>query len=129
MEEQGGMTEGASKGTLRVSGEGPGESVVKQRRFSGKRKGEAVLGLLRGEDLELLSRTLCVPAAHLSEWRETFLTAGCAAMKSRSRDERDERILRLQAKLGEATLDNELLREKITHLEAGRPLGRQRSRR
>ena len=38
-----------------------------------KRKQEVVLRLLKGEPIELLSRELSVPAATLSEWRETFL--------------------------------------------------------
>jgi transposase-like protein len=38
-------------------------------RFSAKRKTAAVLRLLRGEDLELISRELGVTAATLSEWR------------------------------------------------------------
>ena len=40
-------------------------------RFSARRKTETVLRLLRGEDLELLSRELGVTAATLSAWRAT----------------------------------------------------------
>ncbi len=45
-------------------------------RFSGRKKVEAVLRLLRGEDLDVLSRELAITAARLSEWREPFLAAG-----------------------------------------------------
>jgi hypothetical protein len=38
-------------------------------RFSARRKTEAVLRLLRGEDLDTLSRELGVVAATLSGWR------------------------------------------------------------
>jgi transposase len=38
-------------------------------------------------------------------------------------------LLRLKAKLGEVTMANELLEQKIAALEGGRPLGRRRSRR
>ena len=38
-------------------------------RFSARRKAEAVLRLLRGEGLEVLSRELGVTAATLSGWR------------------------------------------------------------
>jgi hypothetical protein len=78
-------------------------------RFSARRKTEAVLRLLRGEDLELLSRELGVTAATLSAWRDGFLAAGQAALKSRPTDERDDEIARLRAKVGELTMDNELL--------------------
>ena len=45
-------------------------------RFSARRKTEAVLRLLRGEDLELLSRELGVTAATLAGWRDDFLAGG-----------------------------------------------------
>ena len=44
-------------------------------RYSARRKAEAVLRLLRGEDLDALSRELGVTAATLSQWRDLFLTA------------------------------------------------------
>ena len=52
-------------------------------RMSRQRKREAVLRLLRGEDLEMVSRSLGVTAATLSGWRDTFLTAGEASLASR----------------------------------------------
>ena len=78
-------------------------------RFSARRKTETVLRLLRGEDLELLSRELGVTAATLSAWRDDFLAGGQAALKSRPADDRDDEIARLRAKVGELTMDNELL--------------------
>src|SRR3954451_21790368 len=78
-------------------------------RFSARRKAEAVLRLLRGEDLDTLSRELGVVAATLSSWRDAFLDGGTAAMKSRPADDRDEEIARLRAKVGQLTMDNELL--------------------
>ena len=50
-------------------------------------------------------------------------------MKERERDDRDEELLRLKAKLGEVTMANELLERKVAALESGRPLGRRRPRR
>lgn len=90
-------------------------------RFSAKRKADAVTRLMRGEDLDALSRELGVTAATLSSWRQAFLDGGTAAMKSRPADERDEEIARLRAKVGQLTMDNELLDRKCQHLEAGRP--------
>ena len=65
-------------------------------RFSARRKTEAVLRLLRGEDLDTLSRELGVVAATLSGWRDAFLDGGTAAMKSRPADDRDELVAQLQ---------------------------------
>ena len=99
-----------------------------RRRMSAKRKQSAVLRLLRGEDLELVSRALGVTAAELSAWRDAFLAAGEASLKTRPADGRDVEIGRLKAKVGDLTMANELLETKIGHLEAGRPLARRRSR-
>ena len=44
-------------------------------------------------------------------------------------DERDEENARLKAKVGELTMEGEVLREKIDRLEAGRPLAGRRWRR
>jgi hypothetical protein len=97
--------------------------------MSARRKQSAVLRLLRGEDLELLSRELGVTAAELSAWRDAFLAAGEAALKSRPADGRDVEIGRLKAKVGELTMANELLDAKIDRLETHRPLAHRRSRR
>jgi transposase len=48
-------------------------------------------------------------------------------MKQQPLDARDREIARLREKLGESTMDNELLREKLTRMETGRPLRRRRS--
>jgi transposase-like protein len=84
---------------------------------------------LRGEDLELLSRELSVTAARLSKWREQFLKSGRAALKKHPQDARDLEIARLHQKLGEVTMDNELLQQKIERMENGLPLPPRRPRR
>jgi predicted RNase H-like nuclease (RuvC/YqgF family) len=105
-----------------------GSTPEARRRMSARRKQEAVLRLLRGENLELLSRELYVTAAELSGWRDQFLAAGEASLKSRPADARDAEIDRLQAKVGELTMANELLEAKIERLEEHRPLARRRPR-
>jgi hypothetical protein len=95
--------------------------VQDRGRFSAKRKTQIVLRLLRGEDLETLSREVGVTAATLSGWRDSFLDGGTAAMRSRPADERDEEIARLRSKVGQLTMDVELLGTKCQHLESGRP--------
>ena len=96
--------------------------------MSAKRKQSAVLRLLRGEDVELVSRELAVPAAELSAWRDAFLAAGEASLKTRPADGRDLEIGRLKTKVGELTMTAELLEAKIERLEGGRPLTGRRSR-
>lgn len=115
-----------SERARRASGDGDGKQNGRPKRISARLKEEVVLRLMRGEDLDLLSRELGVPAARISGWRDTFLAAGKSVMKRRSSDARDEEVMRLRAKLGEITMRNELLEEKIDHLEGGRPLPRRR---
>lgn len=74
-------------------------------RWSAKRKAEAVMRLLKGEDLDTLSRQLKVTAATLSEWRDVFLANGIAGLKSREVDGRDEKIAALEKALAETALD------------------------
>ena len=99
-----------------------GPAPTRRRRMSAKRKQRAVLRLLRGEDLELVSRELGVMAAELSAWRDAFLAAAEASLKTRPADGRDLEIGRLKAKVGDLTMTAELLEAKIERLEAGHPL-------
>jgi transposase len=97
-------------------------------RFSRFRKEQAILRLIRGEDLETLSRELGVTAATLSGWRVKYTSGGQTALLERERDAKDDENDRLMAKIGELTMANELLEQKIEKLEAGRPLAWRRSR-
>jgi anti-sigma28 factor (negative regulator of flagellin synthesis) len=76
-----------------------------------------------------VARELNVAAQRLSQWREIAHAAAAAALKERERDARDDEIARLKAKIGEITMDNELLSQKIARLETARPLSGRRSRR
>src|SRR5919202_141169 len=98
-------------------------------RMSRQRKGDAVLRLLRGEDLETVSRSLGVTAATLSGWRHTFLATGEASLSSRPTDGETLESERLKARLGEMLLERELLEAKIALLEARDPGPLARSKR
>ena len=108
--------------SLGVDGNGP-------KRFSAQRKMAIVARLLRGEPLELVARETNVSIARLSEWRERALVGATTALKERERDDRDDEIARLKSKVGEITMENELLYAKIEALEGKRPLAHGRSRR
>ena len=97
-------------------------------RMSRQRK-RAVLRLLRGEDLETVSRSLGITAATLTAWRDSFLAAGEAALAARLTDGETLESERLNARLGDMLLKHERLEQKITSLEGGRPLVRRRSKR
>ena len=118
-----------SQEARRATGEGSTKGWQKPQRFSARQKTEVVLRLLRGEPLDLLSRERGIPAARLTTWREAFLDAGQEALKKQPLDSRDRELGRLREKLGEATMEMELLREKIGRLETSRPLRPRRARR
>ena len=94
--------------------------------MSRQRKTAAVMRLLRGEDLETVSRGLGVTAATLTMWRGAFLVAGEAALATRPGSGEELESDRLKARLGEALIERDLLHEKIAILESQRPLGRRR---
>ena len=70
-------------------------------RMSGRRKRDGVLRLLRGEDLEMVSRSLGVTAATLPAWRDAFLAAGEASLASRPAGGEELESERLKARPGE----------------------------
>ena len=95
-------------------------------RMSRQRKTAAVLRLLRGEDLETVSRELGVTAATLTGWHDAFLAAGEAALTSRAITGEGLESDRLKARLGAALIERDLLHEKIALLEVDRPFARRR---
>jgi transposase len=108
--------------TEMTGGAGPGRGG----RMSRQRKRDAVLRLLRGEDLETASRSLGVTAAALTAWRDAFLAGGEANLATRPEGAEALESERLKARLGEMLLERELLEAKIAALEGGRPLARRR---
>ncbi len=122
-------TEAAAPMTRAHDAGGGGSVAGGPKRFSAKRKLAIVQRLLRGESLEAVSRDENVPVHRLTEWRDKVPGAAESALKERERDARDEEIARLQAKVGEITMDNELLCAKLDKLEAGRPFAGRRSKR
>jgi hypothetical protein len=116
---------------VETSGIGAPAAPGRPVRMTAGRKRDAVLRLLRGEPLEIVAREVGV-TADLSSWRDAFLEAGAESLKARVRDDRDATIDRLRTKVGELTMDTELLQAKIERLEpggGGGPFGSRRSKR
>ena len=126
------MDKSTNVGTRPGDAERPHESGAaapgRGGRMSRQRKMAAVLRLLRGEDLETVSRSLGVTAATLSGWRDAFLTGGEAALTTKPATGEELESDRLKSRLGAALIERDLLHEKITILEANRPLARRRPR-
>src|SRR2546426_1642946 len=88
---------GAPQGARRATGGAPEERRDGRGRWAAKRKTAAVLRLLRGEDIESLSRELGVTAATLSGWREQVPGGGGANLEGRENDVGDEETHRLKS--------------------------------
>ena len=86
-----------------------GEDFRSKPRWSVGRKQDVVLRLLRGENLEALSREIGVEAHRIAAWRDEFLEGGREALKGRrALPDEDRRLREAERKVGELTLENEI---------------------
>jgi hypothetical protein len=95
------------------------------QRWSVGRKREVVLRLMRGESAELLSRELGLPMFRLEQWRQRAEAAFEGALKEREADPADGQLAAAMQRIGELSMENELLRARIAR---SGPLGRRRPR-
>jgi transposase-like protein len=115
-------TSGMIVGGTERAPEGANGVPPTKRRWTAARKVEAVLCVLRGQSLESVSRKYAVGLHELSQWRDKVLTGAENALKTSVPDDSDDTEKRaLLSKIGEITMANELLEEKIRRLENGVP--------
>ena len=81
-----------------------------ETRWSARKKADVVMRLLRGESLEEVSRDVKVEAHRLAAWRDDFIASGLEGLKANPRQPEDRRVRELERKVGELTLDNDILR-------------------
>ncbi len=122
---------GETEGARRATGVSPnGGAVVGPlgpgQRWSVTRKREVALRLLRGESLEALSRELSVEIHRLQRWRDRALAGIDESLRERGGDPLQAELDAAVKRVGELSMENELLRKKIG---AARPLAFGRSRR
>jgi hypothetical protein len=79
-------------------------------RWSARRNEGVVLRLLRGESLDSLAREYRQPAGRIAGWRDEFLAKGREGLKSRPAPEEGRRLAEAQRKIGELTMDLDILR-------------------
>ena len=108
-----------AQGALKPGPLAPGQ------RWSAGRKREVVPRLMRGESVEPLSRELGLPIFKLEQWRQRSEAALDGALKEREADPADGQLSAAMQRIGEPTMENELLRAKM---ERPGPLARRRSR-
>jgi hypothetical protein len=95
-------------------------------RWSKRRKAEVVIRVLRGEPLNSLSRELGVEIYGLEEWRDKALASMEVGLTRREGDPLQEELDRAMKKMGELSMENELLRRRC---EAKESLRQRRPRR
>ncbi len=122
---------GETEGARRAAGVSPtGGAVVGAlgpgQRWSVVRKREVALRLLRGESLEALSRELSVEMHRLQRWRDQAMAGIDESLRERNGDPLKVELDAAVKRVGELSMENELLRKKIG---AARPLAFGRSRR
>jgi len=94
-----------------------GEIPEDVQRWTSKRRAALVLSILKGEtSVQEAARKHGLTVAEIEDWRERFLLAAENALRSRPKDEealKDERIKKLERKIGELVLDMDILREGV----------------
>lgn len=114
----------ALEGARSATGSASGAAEVK--RWSSGRKRSVVLRLLRGESVDSVSREVGVTIAELEQWRELALAGMEAGLKSRTSDPLEARLNDAVRRVGELSMENEILR-KERELQTRRPLTARRS--
>jgi len=82
-------------------------------RWSSRRKREVVLRLLRGESIDAVSREIGVEIYRLEQWRDLALQGMDANLKSRRADAGSAELDAAMRRLGELTMENELLWNRV----------------
>lgn len=122
---------GEAEGARRATGVSPNGGagvgpLAPGQRWSVMRKREVALRLLRGESLEALSRELSVEIHRLQRWRDRALAGIDESLREREGDPLQAELDTAVKRVGELSMENELLREKI---RSSGPLVSWRSRR
>ena len=95
------------------------------QRWHAQRKRDLVLRLLRGESLDVVSRETGVESYRLEEWKTRALASMETGLRERESDRSQAELAAAMKRIGELTMENELLRYKA---EKAGPLGLRRSK-
>jgi hypothetical protein len=124
---------GRSPSTLSTGRAAPSATIAPQpgplapgQRWSVGRKREVALRLLRGEAAELLSRELGLPLFKLERWRQKAEAGLEGALKEREADPAGDELAAAMQRIGELSMEVELLRAKMGRTSG--PLARRRWR-
>jgi transposase-like protein len=95
------------------------------QRWTAKRRAALVISLLKGETtVAEAARRHGLKVAEVEEWRDRFLLAAENGLRARPKEDealREEMVNRLKRKVGELTMDLDILREAARLRRRGRP--------
>jgi hypothetical protein len=83
--------------------------MEKKNYLTSKKKTEIILALLRGEDIEFLSRKNEITVSEISHWRDMFISHGENGFKRSADDSRMQKAERL---IGQLQMELELTKKK-----------------
>lgn len=122
-----GLTQGARRAT-EVSPEpaAAGRGLAEHQRWTASRRRDVVLRLVRGESLDAVSRDTAVEIYRLEQWKSRALAAMETGLRERGGDPRDAELEEAQKKIGELSMEVELLRKRCQRQGAPFSQGRLR---
>ena len=82
------------------------------KRWSARRKMQVVMRMLRGESIDAISREIGVEIYRIEQWRDRALVGIETALRDRTGDPVSEELDAAMKRIGEITMENELLRER-----------------
>jgi transposase-like protein len=83
---------------------------AKTRRSVGLKE-RAVLRLLKGEDMELVSREMGLGMHELSRWRDKYMLAGRENLKTHPKDPLNAEVEQRDRLIAKLALENEILKK------------------
>lgn len=83
---------------------------AKTRRSVGLKE-RGVLRLLKGEDMELVSREMGVAMHELSRWRDKYMLAGRENLKAHPKDPLNAEVEQRDRLIAKLALENEILKK------------------
>ena len=118
--------EGVRRATVASTAERAAGPLASGQRWTASRKREVVLRIIRGESLDKLSRELGVEIYRLEKWRDRALSSLDAGLKKRKDDPVQAELDAAMKRIGELTMENELLYERCRKGNGPFPKGRSR---
>ena len=83
----------------------------KKTRKSASSKEQAVLRLLKGEDMEMVSRQTGFAMHELAQWRKKYMLSGREGLKSHPTDQLNAELEQRDKLISKLALENEILKK------------------